>query len=103
MAKHQTKLDKLLRFLSSLECGLTLLGALGTAVLIGTVILQRPMAREGQIEQIYAPQTARLLNALGLFDVFHAIAEQSRRACINTLTGRGEDLRPRGGRSASSR
>jgi cytochrome c biogenesis protein len=30
------------------------------------------MAREGQIEQIYAPQTARLLNALGLFDVFHA-------------------------------
>ena len=48
-----------------------LLGTLGTAVLIGTVILQRPMAREGQIEQIYAPQTARLLNALGLFDVFH--------------------------------
>jgi cytochrome c biogenesis protein len=30
------------------------------------------MAREGQIEQIYAPQTLRLLNALGLFDVFHA-------------------------------
>jgi cytochrome c biogenesis protein len=36
------------------------------------MILQRPMAREGQIEQIYAPQTLRLLNALGLFDVFHA-------------------------------
>jgi cytochrome c biogenesis protein len=36
------------------------------------MILQRPMAREGQIEQIYAPQTVRLLNALGLFDVFHA-------------------------------
>jgi cytochrome c biogenesis protein len=36
------------------------------------MILQRPTAREGQIEQIYAPQTVRILNALGLFDVFHA-------------------------------
>ena len=72
MAKQQTRLDSFLRFLSSLECGLVLLGSLGTAVIIGTMILQRPMAREGQIEQIYAPQTVRLLNALGLFDVFHA-------------------------------
>ena len=72
VAKQQTRVDRFLRFLSSLECGLVLLGLLGTAVLIGTMILQRPMAREGQIEQIYAPQTIRLLNALGLFDVFHA-------------------------------
>ena len=72
MAKRQTKLDTFLGFLSSLECGLVLLGSLGTAVVLGTMILQRPMAREGQIEQIYAPQTVRLLNALGLFDVFHA-------------------------------
>ena len=71
VAKQQTILDKLLRFLSSLECGLVLLGSLGTAVIIGTMILQRPMAQEGQIEQVYAPQTVRLLNALGLFDVFH--------------------------------
>jgi cytochrome c biogenesis protein len=35
------------------------------------MILQRPMTQEGQIEQVYAPQTVRLLNALGLFDVFH--------------------------------
>jgi cytochrome c biogenesis protein len=71
VAKQQTILDKLLRFLSSLECGLVLLGSLGTAVIIGTMILQRPMTQEGQIEQVYAPQTVRLLNALGLFDVFH--------------------------------
>ena len=51
---------------------MVLLGALGTAVILGTMILQRPMAREGQIEQVYAPQTARILNAVGLFDVFHA-------------------------------
>ena len=71
MSKQQTILDKLLRFLSSLECGLVLLGSLGTTVIIGTMILQRPMTQEGQIEQVYAPQTVRLLNALGLFDVFH--------------------------------
>jgi cytochrome c biogenesis protein len=72
VAKQQTKLDQFLRFLSSLECGLVLLGLLGTVVILGTMILQRPMVREGQIEQVYAPPTIRLLNALGLFDVFHA-------------------------------
>jgi cytochrome c biogenesis protein len=29
------------------------------------------MAQEGQIEQVYAPQIVRLLNVVGLFDVFH--------------------------------
>lgn len=67
----RSPLDKFLQFFSSLKCGLILLGLLGSAVVVGTMILQRPMAREGQIEQIYAPQTVRLLNALGLFDVFH--------------------------------
>ena len=72
MGKQRSILDSLLEFFSSLRCGLTLLGLLGTAVIIGTVVLQRPMAQEGQIEQIYAPATIRVLNFLGLFDVFHA-------------------------------
>jgi cytochrome c biogenesis protein len=72
MGKHQSVLNRFLQFFSSLKCGLTLLGLLGAAVIIGTVVLQRPMAREGQIEQLYAPQTIRLLDFLGLFDVFHA-------------------------------
>lgn len=67
----RSALDKFLQFFSSLKCGLILLGLVGVAVTLGTLILQRPMAREGQIEQIYAPQTLRLLNTLGLFDVFH--------------------------------
>jgi cytochrome c biogenesis protein len=50
---------------------LLLLAFVGVAVTLGTLILQKPLAQEGQIEQIYAPQTIRLLNALGLFDVFH--------------------------------
>ncbi len=72
MVKRQSPFDRFLQFFSSLRCGLTLLGLLGAAVILGTVILQRPMAREGQIEQIYAPQTIRLLDFFGLFDVFHA-------------------------------
>jgi len=72
MGKRPSALDRFLRFSSSLKCGLILLGLVGTAVIVGTMVLQRPMAREGQIEQIYAPQIVRLLNALGLFDVFHA-------------------------------
>ena len=72
MASRQSSFDKFLQFFSSLKCGLLLLGLLGTATILGTVILQRPMAQEGQIEQVYAPQVVRLLDAVGLFDVFHA-------------------------------
>jgi cytochrome c biogenesis protein len=64
-------MDRFLQFFSSLKCGLLLLAGLGVAVILGTLILQKPMVQEGQIEQVYAPQTIRLLNALGLFDVFH--------------------------------
>jgi cytochrome c biogenesis protein len=72
MAKRQSSLNDFVQFFSSLKCGLLLLSLLGMAVTVGTLILQKPMAREGQIEELYAPQTIRLLNALGLFDVFHA-------------------------------
>ncbi len=72
MAQRQSRVNKLVEYFSSLKCGLFLLGLLGLSVTLGTLILQKPMTREGQIEQIYAPQTIRLLNALGLFDVFHS-------------------------------
>jgi cytochrome c biogenesis protein len=71
MASGQSSIDKFLQFFSSLKCGLLLLGLLGLATISGTLILQRPMAQEGQIEQVYAPQVVSLLNAIGLFDVFH--------------------------------
>jgi len=72
MTHREGALTRFLRFFSSLKLGLTLLGFLGVTTIAGTLILQRPMAEEGQIEQVYAPQTIRLLDALGLFDVFHA-------------------------------
>jgi cytochrome c biogenesis protein len=72
MTNKRSRLDKFLQLFSSLKFGLVLLGLLATAMILGTFILQRPMAQEGQIEQVYAPQVVSLLNALGLFDVFHA-------------------------------
>jgi cytochrome c biogenesis protein len=72
MVKEQSFFNRFLQFFSSLKFGLILLGLLGAAVVLGTLILQRPMAREGQLEQIYAPQTIQLLDFFDLFDVFHA-------------------------------
>ncbi len=71
MTNKRSGLDKFLQFFSSLRLGLWLLGLLATAMTLGTFILQRPTAQEGQIEQVYAPQVMSLLNHLGLFDVFH--------------------------------
>ena len=72
MGARQSSVDRFLQFFSSLKCVLLLLAGVGAAVILGTLILQKPMAQEGQIEQVYAPETIRLLNALGLFDVFHS-------------------------------
>ena len=72
MPSRQSAFDKFLQFFSSLKCGLLLLGLLGISMTLGTLILQRPTAPEGQIEQVYAPEIVRLLNTVGLFDVFHA-------------------------------
>lgn len=72
MVRRQSGFNAFIQFFSSLKCGLILLGLLGASVVIGTLILQQPMASEGQIEQLYAPQTIRLLNFFGFFDVFHA-------------------------------
>ncbi len=71
MGSRRSSFNEFLQFFSSLKCGLLLLGLIGISVILGTFILQRPMAQEGQIEQVYAPQIVRLLNAVGLLDVFH--------------------------------
>jgi len=72
MSSRQSSFDKFLQFFSSLKCGLLLLALLGISVVLGTLILQKPMTQEGQIEHVYAPQVVRLLDAVGLFDTFHA-------------------------------
>src|SRR6476620_5973619 len=71
-AQPQNQLDSVLRFLSSVKFGIGLMIVLATATILGTLILQAPLADPGQIEQLYAPQTRQVFEALGLFDVFHS-------------------------------
>src|SRR5271166_4869117 len=58
------------------------LGAIKTGVILlilvvilsaaGTVILQRPATEADEMQRAYSPQVLRLLDGLGLTDVFHA-------------------------------
>ena len=68
----QDWLDVSLRFLSSIKFGIGLMIALAVVTILGTFIVQAPMAEPGQIEQLYAPQIRQILEGVGLFDVFHS-------------------------------
>jgi len=68
----QSWLDASLKYLSSVKFGIGLMMTLAVATILGTLIVQTPMAEPGQIEQLYAPQTRQILEGLGLFDVFHS-------------------------------
>jgi cytochrome c biogenesis protein len=67
---------------SMLRKGWQTLGAIKTGVVLlitvvivsaaGTLILQRPMTDPDEMQRAYSPQALRLLDALGLTNVFHA-------------------------------
>ena len=65
-------LDASLRLLSSVQFGIVLMIVLALATILGTLIVQAPLAQPGQIDELYAPQTRQLFETLGLFDVFHS-------------------------------
>jgi cytochrome c biogenesis protein len=58
--------------MGSLKLGVILLMLVALAVIVGTVVVQKPLAEPGQIENLYSPTQAKIYAALGLFDVFHA-------------------------------
>ena len=58
-------------WLSSIRVGIVLLILLGVIAAVGTVVLQRPLTDPEKMERAYAPDTLRLLDSLGLTDVFH--------------------------------
>lgn len=64
-------LQKLTSTFSAVRTGIVLLILVGLASILGTLILQRPLAKPGEIERLYSPGTVRLLDFFGLFDVFH--------------------------------
>lgn len=68
--------DRVLRVLSSVSFGITVLAVLLLAVLVGTLILQRPTADPERFRVYYTevlmPAERLVYDALQLFDVYHA-------------------------------
>ncbi len=57
---------------SAIKTGVVLLILVVILAAAGTVILQRPMTDPDDMQRAYSPQALRLLDAIGLTDVFHA-------------------------------
>jgi cytochrome c biogenesis protein len=57
---------------ASIKTGVVLLILVVILAAAGTIILQRPMTEADDIQRAYSPQALRLLDAMGLTDVFHA-------------------------------
>ncbi|MFB3915353.1 MAG: cytochrome c biogenesis protein ResB [Terriglobales bacterium] len=62
----------LLQTIGSLRTGIILLILVGITSAAGTLILQRPITDPQDIQAAYSPQTLRLLDSLGLTDVYHS-------------------------------
>ena len=63
---------KLWQLASSIKTGVILLIVVVIVAAAGTVILQRPMTDSEEMQQAYAPQILRMLDAVGLTNVYHA-------------------------------
>lgn len=70
-ANTGSPLRKVMTTLGSVKTGVFVLIIIGIVSAAGTVILQRPIAEPEQMQQAYSPQTLRILDAIGLTDVFH--------------------------------
>jgi len=57
---------------ASIKTGVVLLILVVILAAVGTVILQRPMTEADDMQRAYSPQALRLLDGMGLTDVFHA-------------------------------
>lgn len=63
---------RLLQTMGSLRTGIVLLIIVGIASAAGTVILQRPITDPEQMQETYSAQTLRVLDAIGLTDLYHS-------------------------------
>ena len=63
---------KIWQTLGAIKTGVILLILVVIVAAGGTLILQRPVTEADEIQRAYSPQALRLLDALGLTDVFHA-------------------------------
>jgi cytochrome c biogenesis protein len=58
--------------LSSIKTGVVLLITVVVLSAAGTIVLQRPITEADEMQRAYSPQVLRILDAVGLTDVFHA-------------------------------
>lgn len=65
-------LDKLWKFFASLRPLAFIFTSLVISILIGSFIIQRFNADEGQIERAYSPETIKIFEFFGFFDLFHS-------------------------------
>ena len=63
---------KFWQLISSIKTGVILLITVVIVSAAGTVILQRPMTEADEMQRAYSPQMLRILDAIGLTNVFHA-------------------------------
>ncbi len=63
--------SKWLHRIGSLKLGVILILTVALAVIAGTIVVQKPLAEPGQIENLYSPTKLKIYEALGLFDLFH--------------------------------
>ena len=73
MAVHIRSLRrKIWQALSSIKTGVVLLITVVVLSAAGTIVLQRPVTDPDEMQRAYSPQVLRILDAVGLTDVFHA-------------------------------
>src|ERR1700733_10315406 len=63
---------KIWQTLAAIKTGVVLLILVVIVSAAGTVILQRPATDADEMQRAYSPQVLRLLDGVGLTDVFHA-------------------------------
>src|SRR5579864_7769426 len=68
----RTAPHKIWQTLSSIKTGVILIISVVIFSAAGTVILQRPITEADDMQRAYSPQMLRILDAVGLTDVFHA-------------------------------
>src|SRR5450755_4639924 len=60
------------RTIASIQTGVVLLILVVILAAVGTVVLQRPATEADEMQNAYSPQALRILDTLGLTDVFHS-------------------------------
>jgi len=72
MADFRSLAHKTWRTIASIQTGVVLLILVVILSVAGTIVLQRPATDPNEMQNAYSPQLLRVLDAVGLTDVFHS-------------------------------